>query len=597
MLIREFLTLVAMSMLAFVVLLSSANAQENQASAEKSRWAGQLKVGPNTLRLEVQVESSEGRQTGQLISLDQGNAKMEITTLKLDKAKFEFTIKAASASYEGAAQKDGSYKGKWKQSGREFDLAFSKVKSSLEKEKPAAKTLTKSDEKLLNAWIGRLDLGAMRPVMQFRIVEDKDGNELVYFDSVTEGQTGFEAAWKIEDGTLSFDVADIGLTFRGKLNEKENRAEGRWKQGGQNFALILEKRKSEFSDPHVWENRPQRPQAPFPYREEEVKVEHEPAGVTLAGTLTIPKGEGPFPAVVLISGSGPQDRDETLMGHKPFLVLADHFSRRGIAVLRYDDRGTAKSTGKFGLATSNDFANDASAVVDFLQKHPRIAKDKIALCGHSEGGLIAPIVAAKRSDLAAIVLMAGPGIDGVETAMTQSKAMSLNAGATEEQVDLSQRILMKVLEIAQSTESKSEVKEKVEAAIDEIAESLDEKQKPMIAEVKPAILGQVRRFTSPWFRFFLAYDPQTSLKKVKCPILAINGEKDLQVLPKLNLERIEKILEESNHDDFETIELVGLNHLFQKCENGSMGEYKSIDETFNPEAMKVMTDWLKKKLK
>jgi uncharacterized protein len=304
-------------------------------------------------------------------------------------------------------------------------------------------------------------------------------------------------------------------------------------------------------------------------------------GDTLAGTLTIPQGKGPFPAVLLITGSGPQDRDESLLGHKPFLVLSDWLTRKGIEVLRADDRGMGKSTGVFGTATTADFATDVEAGVAFLKTRPEVNAKKIGLIGHSEGGIIAPMVAARNPDVGCIVMLAGSGVPGDQILVEQRKLIAEAGGMSKEQAEKEALEERAVLALVVKEKDSPELEKDLRAGLEK--------------DVKEPELGaQVKVLTSPWFRYFLAYDPGPALKKVKCPVLALNGEKDLQVPPDLNLPTISKALTEGGNKNFEVVELPGLNHLFQTATTGSPTEYATIEETMSPVVLGKVSEWILK---
>jgi len=327
--------------------------------------------------------------------------------------------------------------------------------------------------------------------------------------------------------------------------------------------------------------RPQNPARPYPYRDQEVTFENRVQSVTLAATLTIPQGDGPFPAVLLITGSGPQDRDETLLGHKPFLVLADYLTRHGIAVLRADDRGTGKSTGVFGNATTADFATDVEAGFSYLKTRTEVDPHKIGLVGHSEGGVIAPMVAARNKDVAYIVMMAGTGVSGDQVLVAQGEAIELANGKDP-------------AEAAKDAAKKKEMIALVETEKDpdNLEKELKEKMTGDIPE--PQIGTAIQQLTSPWFRYFMTYDPAIALRKVTCPVLAINGSLDKQVLPKQNLPAIRQALQESGNKHVEIDELPGLNHLFQTAKTGSTAEYAQIEETMSPVALEKISTWILK---
>ncbi len=342
--------------------------------------------------------------------------------------------------------------------------------------------------------------------------------------------------------------------------------------------------------------RPQTPRPPFPYREEPLAYANQAGGVTLAGTLTLPPGAGPFPVVVLISGSGAQDRDETIMEHKPFLVLADHLTRRGIAVLRVDDRGVGGSSGKVASSTSEDFAGDVLAGVATLKSRPDIDPKSIGLIGHSEGGIIAPLVAARSSDVAFIVLMAGTGLPGDEILTSQLGLILKAMGADPEKVDQKVRTQRRVLAAIKSEKDGLKAKEAVQSILQETRDSLPEPQREEFDKEKGAIDAQLDRLDSPWIRFFLSFDPRSTLAQVRCPVLAVNGANDVQVAPRANLEAIEKALRSGGNDRITIKELPRLNHLFQTSETGLPAEYARIEETIAPAALALIGDWIKEQV-
>jgi pimeloyl-ACP methyl ester carboxylesterase len=340
--------------------------------------------------------------------------------------------------------------------------------------------------------------------------------------------------------------------------------------------------------------RPQEPAKPFPYSEELVSYENKKAGVKLAATLTLPRGTAPFPAVLLITGSGPQDRDETILGHKPFLVLADYLTRRGIAVLRADDRGVGQSTGSFSTATTADFAEDVQAGVEYLSLRKEVNPRQIGLIGHSEGGLIAPMLAARLNSIAFIVMLGGQGQPGEEVLYAQGQEILKVLGASAEEL-ATQRDLQKRLFALVKTETDSgTLDRKVRAILDEHVSKLSDEKKKERAALKAGLQAQVRMLESPWLRFFISYDPRPALRKVRCPVLALAGAKDLQVPPEANLREIDQALREGGNKDYTVKLLPQLNHLFQTCTTGSLAEYAKIDETLCPAVLETIADWITK---
>ncbi len=554
--------------------------------AKTTTWEGTLDAGGTKLRLEVDVIDNAGKLTGELRSLDQGNAKLKATEVKQDATQLSFSVSQAGVKFQGTLDANGLVaQGIFAQGGAKTPLTLTKVDKASAAKAP--------QETLKEAWVGKVDMGIMEPVMQFRIVTLESGETQARFDSVTEGRTGFHGSWSIQDGSLKFDVPQIKLSYEGKLNEAGDIAEGTWSQGGRALPLTLKRQATEYSSENVWAKRPQRPIGPFPYDAQEVTFENVVDNVTLSGTLTIPRKLGRHPAVILISGSGPQDRDESLMEHKPFLVLADYLTRQGIAVLRYDDRGFGQSSGDFGSATTEDFARDASAAVEFLKTHDQINTSEIGLAGHSEGGLIAPMVVGLRQDVAFVVLLAATGVDGATISKSQSEAMLRAAGISEEELKIALSVNRAVVDIASQAGPDEDFTDKVMLAIEEIVLKLPEADREEGGKnLRLGIKGELERLQSNWTRFFLQYDPGPALANIKCPVFAIIGAKDTQVLPNLNMPEIEKALNEAGNKDFEIVVMDDLNHLFQKCENGGMGEYITIPETFNARAMDKIGDWI-----
>ncbi len=435
-------------------------------------------------------------------------------------------------------------------------------------------------------WNGALDIQGMQLRLVLHVNEAGDSLTST-LDSPDQGANGIPVSYtSFEDHTLTFKVDKLNIVYSGALEEGE--IKGTFTQMGQQMPLILTRKEIEKKVV----NRPQHPEKPYPYLEEEVTFPNEAADITLAGTLTLPKGSGPFPAAVLISGSGPQDRNEEIANHKPFLVIADHLTQQGIAVLRYDDRGVGASTGDFGSATSADFATDAKSAVAYLTSRQEIHHDQIGLIGHSEGGLIAPMTATTSEGVAFLVLLAGTGIQGNEILVKQTGLISAANGTSEEVVDVLVKDYRQLTNIVVQAEQQEDIKPSIEAYV-----------KQRISE-DPEILTQsglseqehtktvVDMFNTPWMTYFLKYDPAPTLEKVSCPVLALNGEKDLQVTPKENLEAIQQALEKGGNEQVTVKELPGLNHLFQESETGALSEYAVIEQTFSPVALNEISSWI-----
>ncbi|NER12462.1 alpha/beta fold hydrolase [Leptobacterium flavescens] len=338
----------------------------------------------------------------------------------------------------------------------------------------------------------------------------------------------------------------------------------------------------------------QEPVKPYPYHSEEVTFKNDEGGITLAGTLTLPEKEGVFPAVVLISGNGRQNRDEEFPGHKPFLVLSDYLTRSGIAVLRYDKRGVAASTGDYEAATTKDLSEDVSYAVKYLQTRKEIDRNKIGLIGHSEGGIIAPMVAGKEKNISFIVLLAGPGLPGDHVLLSQQMAIAKASGVAESDIQKIRELNEKAFSIVKNNTDPEVLKQRMTNYVSEISKGDPDKPEGMTE--KEYVDLQVERILSPWIIYYLRYDPSKALEKVKCPVLALNGAKDLQVLPKENLTAIEEALKRGGNEDIAIKEISGLNHLFQECKTGLPNEYESIKQSFSPIAMDEILTWIKKQI-
>ena len=437
------------------------------------------------------------------------------------------------------------------------------------------------ETKWLGNWSGNLEISSTKLNIIFKISQDESGKPIAKMDVPMQGAKDIQTnAVKVETDSLILSVPTILGSFKGAFIN-DTTILGEWKQGGMAFPLTLAKTKAPTEL-----KRPQTPQRPFLYNEEEVVYENKKAGIKLAGTLTFPKNGENFPATILITGSGAQDRDETIFEHRPFLVIADFLTLNGFAVLRVDDRGIGGSEGNTDEATSEDFAGDVLAGIEFLKTRKEINPAKIGLIGHSEGGLIAPMVATKSKDVAFIVLLAGPGIVGEQILYEQGKLINKAAGMTDDQAQQNQKMQEAIFNII-LTETDSLMK------TDRLQKTFTNGMYFMMNdEQKKAIDNQIKSVDNVWFKFFLQYDPYHALVKLKCPVLAINGEKDLQVPPESNLTAIKKALTEGGNKNFKTMELENLNHLFQTCETGAIAEYAQIEETISPTVLEILRDWI-----
>ena len=440
-------------------------------------------------------------------------------------------------------------------------------------------------------WSGTLKEGGAELNMVFKFTITEADTVKATLDVPAQGAVGLPLGRvTFKDDTLTVEAPMIKGQYNG-IFSGDSTLTGTWTQLGRKYPLDLKKNAAP-----VTFNRPQEPVKPYPYREEEVTFRNSVENFDLAGTLTLPEGAGPFPAVVLITGSGQEDRNETVFAHKPFLVIADYLTRNGIAVLRYDDRGFGESKGNAANATSLSFADDAAAAVEYLLGRPEISPKKIGLAGHSEGGLIAPIVASKNKNIAFIVSLAGPGVSGYDILSKQTRDVLMASGSSEKEVEeawSTNSNLFKIV-MAQPDQRKAakEAMEWYSKDLDAKGVTPDERRDKIAAFAQG--IGQVN---NPWMRYFLSTDPAVFWKEVKCPVLALNGDKDLQVNYEQNLPVIKAAVTSGGNKKIKTVVMPGHNHLFQHCTTCAPSEYSTIEETFSPEALDIITKWIKKTVK
>jgi len=453
-------------------------------------------------------------------------------------------------------------------------------------------SISLSAQDITGQWNGALKVQGTQLRLVFNVTKIDNGVSST-MDSPDQGAKGIPTTTtSFENSILKITIASAKIEYEGTLG-KDNVIVGTFKQGGQSFPMNLSKEKIE-KEKLI---RPQETIKPYPYYSEDITFENKKAGISLAGTLTLPNKDGVFPVVILISGSGPQNRDEELLGHKPFLVLSDYLTKNGIAVLRYDDRGTALSKGDFKTATSADFATDVESAITYLKTRKEINKKKIGLIGHSEGGLIAPMVASKSKDVAFIVLLAGTGIQGDRILLLQQKLIGKASGVSDEDLQKSELENRKVFDIVNKSTNLEKLNIDLTDFIKQTLKDNPNTEKPEGMNDDDFVKLQVKQIATPWMQYFIKYNPAPALEKVKCPVLAINGEKDLQVPPKENLEAIKKALTKGGNKKVTIKEFPNLNHLFQECKTGSPDEYATIEQTFSPIALTEILKWLQTQTK
>lgn len=441
---------------------------------------------------------------------------------------------------------------------------------------------TISFSQLNRKWNGILEIQGAKLRIVFNI-QKIDNKYTATFDSPDQNAYGLKVEEVLfNESKVIIRIPLIGAVFNGQINNN-NEIKGSFEQGGHSIPLSLKAIESESSSL----DRPQTPKKPYPYYTKEVLIENVKDKIQLAGTLTLPDSTGQYPVAILISGSGPQDRDETVFGHKPFLVLSDYLTKKGISVLRFDDRGVGKSTGNFHKATSADFASDVESCIHFLHTQKNALPNKIGLIGHSEGGIIATMIAGNNKHIAYVVLMAGSGISGEEIIYAQTEKMfqDLDKANIEQQVKLRQDLISVI---------KSETnKEVAEIKLREILiKNLKVLSLEPIQDTTQLINSVVTVFNSDWYRFFISYNPATDLARITCPVLALIGEKDIQVLPRQNLPAIESALKSGKNNECLVKEIPNVNHLFQTAKTGKVSEYGEIEETISSKVLSLIANWI-----
>lgn len=383
-------------------------------------------------------------------------------------------------------------------------------------------------------------------------------------------------------------MPQLMASYQGYFRLKPQEIHGTFTQNGTDLKLNLTR------TPQEKPNRPQEPQKPYPYHSENLHFYNKKQGDTLAATLTLPRKGNNFPGLILISGSGPQNRDEEILGHKPFLVIADYLTRHGIAVLRYDDRGTGESTGSFEGSTTADFATDTEAAFHYLETRHEINSDQIGLMGHSEGGEIAPMVAAKNKAIAFMILLAAPGVNGAEILLKQQKLIGKAEGKSDEFLKNNATINKKAYALINTIDDSLELRKKLKMHFRKAI-----KKHPDWNTLKAKGVSDdhyvdkvLATYMGAWMRYFITHDPSTVLQNINCPVLALNGTNDLQIKADQNLPAIKKALKKGSNPQVTLKKLNGLNHLFQESKTGLPAEYREIEQTFSPKALRLIKNWI-----
>lgn len=432
---------------------------------------------------------------------------------------------------------------------------------------------------------GKLDMGAVKLRLIFHI-NMEEGKYKASVDSIDQGANGIPVSEVNIDGkVLKLTLPMINAVYTGTFKDDVT-VDGKWVQGGQSFPLTIVKTEKPSKV-----LRFQEPKKPYPYESEEVYFINKKENVKLAGTFTYPKKEGKYPAVVLITGSGPQNRNEELMGHKPFLVLSDFLTKNNMAVLRFDDRGVAESGGVFGTANSFDFAKDVEAAIDYLKSRKEVNSAKIGLIGHSEGGLIAPIVASTSNDVNFIVMIAGPSVSGDKILIAQNELILKSMGMDESSLNKYLKEMRIEFDSLLGNKDKTVAKDDLIKNSTKFFKENFTKDDEKFGMTEENIKKRAEIYSSNWFSTFLEIDPCDYLLKVKVPILALYGEKDMQVPPSLNVDKAKEALKKAGNKKSTVVVVDSCNHLFQTCKTGTLAEYSQIDETISPKVLNIILKW------
>jgi uncharacterized protein len=540
-------------------------------------WAGTLQVGETELQLVLHLSrDAQGQWHATLDSLNQSVFGMEASSVTHEEDALHFEIASVGAKFQGKIQPDHrTIRGVWEQSGSGLPLKF-------EKRSASAGSRAAAVSKAEGTWQGAIEVTNMRMRLQMHVSHDDKGKLLASVDSLDQGIQGIPASKVTEaNGRLSFEIPTFQAEYHGTLNDSRNEISGEWTQNDSAEKLDFRR-----SDQPLEVRRPQNPSKPYPYSVAEISFSSGDSKTSLAATLTIPPGTGPFPAALFIGGSGPTDRDETVAGHKPFLVLADLLTKKGLAVLRYDKRGTGQSTGNYDQASMSDFGGDAQAALNYLKSRKEVDPKRVGILAHSEGGILASQIAAKAGELDWLVLLATPATTGERTLLRQSELVARTGGLPEQQIARSQQFDRMAYAAVRETKSATALEAKLNDLI--------EKSGLSASMPAAALQAQIRLMTTPWFRQYLDFDPAPIMEQIKCPVLALNGDRDLQVDANDTVPLLRQAYENSGNKDFTVMEIAGVNHLFQKAQSGSPALYGAIEETIAPEVLNAVGSWLAK---
>ena len=453
---------------------------------------------------------------------------------------------------------------------------------------------------VLHKWSGVLNAGGQKIELRLNLIQNADKTYSSNWDIPAQKVKGLASSkTELLNNQLSVEIKMIGASYSGSLNMSGDKVDGAWSQSGMSFPLNMETVK-EGQEEKIF-IKPQTPKPPFAYNVKDFVYEGNETKLSYGATLTYPKEDKKFPLIILITGSGRQDRDETIFDHKPFAVIADYLTKKGYAVLRVDDRGAGKSTGDFSNSTTADFAQDVEEHIRYAKNLPMIDTTQIGLLGHSEGGLIAPMVAVRNKSVSFVILLAGPGVEIGELMAMQNEMVLKSAGISQEAINTYIPLYKNLMKTIVSINSIQDANAK---AIEIVKNWYSNTDKNLVkATTNISSESDINKFattmsetlSTKWWKYFASYNPQIALQKLKCPVLAINGSSDIQVPADANLKAIELGLKKAGNKKGTTMKFDNLNHLFQKCTKCTVQEYGELENTIEPEVLEYIYNWLTKK--
>jgi pimeloyl-ACP methyl ester carboxylesterase len=559
------------------------------------RWQGAIELPGTQLEIVVSLLGTTSSWSGSIDIPAQNLAGFALSNVVVEGAEIHFEMAGVPGlpTFDGTLAPAGrEIAGRFRQGGQTFPFALSRseAQSTAVPDHPASRGAASGDD-VVGHWLGALTAGSMTLRLALQIEVAKGGELRAKLESLDQATEVPVARIDVEGRVVRLDLPAAGASFRGGLSQDGGTIEGIWEQAGRSLPLTFARQAE-----RVTLRRPQEPVAPFPYTSRDVSFRNHAAGLSLAGTLVVPQGAGPFPAVLFVSGSGPQDRDELIMGHRPFLVLADHLARHGIASLRYDDRGFGQSEGDHMGSTVGDFATDVEAALAFLFAQPQVDRRAVGILGHSEGGVSGPLAAVAGGEVAFLVLLAPPGVPLDRLMARQTADLLRLRGVQDSLAKAAVARQVRDLELVKDVSlDREQLIERLRASSAEVMAELDDRSRRALGLDEGAVEQSIAVAATPWFRSLMRIDPASSLRRITVPVLALFGAKDLQVAADENAAALRAALAEAGNLDIDVRTLPGLNHLFQHAETGGVDEYGLIEETIAPEVLDLVSQWIRRR--